>query len=67
MADFDIANDGYNPTNIWSPLQKPSIAGLKAALTAFNATTFSASKLNLMSRNDMLYAARVNGVAVPGI
>lgn len=36
-----------------------SVAGLRARLTAISATTFTVARLNAMTKNDMVYAVRV--------
>jgi hypothetical protein len=36
------------------------IAGLRARLTAINATSYSSARLDSMTENDMIYALRLN-------
>lgn len=40
-----------------------SVGSLRARLTAINSTSYSAARLNSMTRNDMLYAVRLNDEA----
>ncbi len=40
-----------------------SVAGLRARLTAINATYYTAARLNLMTKNDMVYAVRLTDAA----
>lgn len=37
-----------------------SIAAMRARLTAINATSYSAARLNAMTKNDMIYAIRLH-------
>ncbi len=66
MADFDIYNDPQpQMRNAGFPtLVKPTVAQLKAALTTFNATSYSPARLNAMTKQDMLNAVRVHGLTV---
>lgn len=66
MANHDIKAD-TTPANSNMPPWKPTVAALRTALSTFNATTFSADRLNAMSKNDMIYAARVSGLTVDGL
>lgn len=63
MADFDIYND-VQPQRKNNADRKPTIAQLKAALTAFNSTSYSAARLNAMTENDMMNAIRVHGLTI---
>lgn len=66
MADFDLYNDKQpQRRNTGFPvLGRPTIAQLKAALTAFNATSYSAARLNAMTKTDMIHAIRTHGLTV---
>lgn len=63
MADFDIKND-VQPKRKNNGVVAPTIAQLKAALTAFNATSYSPARLLAMTENDLLNAIRVHGLTV---
>lgn len=63
MADFDIYNDKL-PRRVYNTDRKPTIAQLKAALTAFSATSYSTARLHAMSENDLIAACRLHGLTV---
>lgn len=63
MADFDIYNDKL-PQRKNNADRKPTIGQLKAALTAFNATSYSPARLNAMTENDLMNAIRVHSLTV---
>lgn len=63
MADYDIYNDKL-PKRLNNADRKPTIAQLKAALTAGDATTFTAARLNSMTETDMISACRIRGYTV---
>mgnify|MGYP000893668745 CR=1 FL=1 len=70
MANLDVGNrqrvvdkrrgrgTAVNP--ITSDANMKDITAMRARLTAINATTFTAARLNTMTENDMLYAIRMN-------
>lgn len=69
MADADIGNLGFTDkrhtqgkttVNIATPANYVSVSALKTRLTAISGTTFTAARLNTMTKNDMLYALRLN-------
>ncbi len=65
MADYDIYNSPVPQRKGGFPvLALPTVAQLKAALTAFNATSYSAARLHAMTKQDMLNAVRVHGLTV---
>lgn len=66
MANFDVKND-VAPTNRFKPPSSPTIAALRAALTTYSATSYTADRLNAMTENDMIYAARLHGLTVTGL
>ena len=66
MALYDVKND-VTPVNRFKPPSEPTIAELRAALTAYNATSYSTDRLNTMSDNDMIYACRLHGLTVNGL
>lgn len=66
MANFDIKSD-TTPKNNAVPPVGPSITALRSALSTFNATSYSNDRLDAMSENDMVYAARVHGLTVAGV
>lgn len=61
MANFDVKND-VAPKNQFKPPSSPTIAALRTALTTFSATSYTADRLNAMTENDMIYAARLHGL-----
>lgn len=71
MADFDINANGYGygvqNRSQYSELQSPTVAALKTAMTTFQAGTYTTQANNLLSKNDLIFAARSNAVAVAGI
>lgn len=66
MALFDVKND-VTPVNTLKPPSAPTVAALRTALTTYNATSYSVDRLNTMSENDMVYAARLHGLTVVGL
>lgn len=66
MAIFDIKND-TQPQNRQKPPSKPTISALRTALTTYSATSYSPERLNAMTENDMIYAARVHNLTVDGL
>lgn len=66
MANFDILND-TTPKNSAKRPAGPTITALRTALNTFSATSYSTSRLNAMSENDMIYASKVHGLTIPGI
>lgn len=63
MAINDIYND-VTPHNTHRKFQGPTIQELRSALTAFSSTTYTAAVLNGMTKQDMTYACRANGLTV---
>lgn len=61
MAQHDVYNDPA-PQNALRPLRTPKISTMRAALTSYNATSYSADRLNDMTRNDMFNACKVHGL-----
>lgn len=66
MPVFDRKYD-TTPQNVNSRPRGPKISDLKAALTTFNSTTYTADRLNQMSQNDLIYACNVHGLTVAGL
>jgi cytoplasmic iron level regulating protein YaaA (DUF328/UPF0246 family) len=66
MARTDVKND-ITPVNTRKPPSKPTVAALRAALTAYSGTTYSAVKLDGMQKNDMVFAARTHSLTVDGL
>lgn len=66
MANHDVKND-VTPVNTWKPTSEPTIAELRAALTAHNATSYSSTRLDTMTELDMVYACRQHGLTVNGL
>jgi hypothetical protein len=64
MAVLDVDLD-YTPQNALKPYRGPKVSSLRTALIGVNGgLTYTASRLNDMTKNDMLYAARVHGLAI---
>lgn len=66
MAGFDIYND-VTPKNVNRKVVAPTIAAMRTALKAKSATSYSDTRLDSMTRRDMLNACRVENVAVAGL
>lgn len=67
MVDFDRRND-TTPQQKWDAPSKPTIADLKAALATVNGgASYTAARLNTMTLNDCIYAARLEGLSVTGL
>ena len=66
MPAFDIR---YNtiPDNRASRPRGPSLVNLKAALTTYNATSYTAGRMNQMSKNDLMHACTLHGLTVSGL
>lgn len=64
MADYDYQANGYNAGNLIVPEEPATIAAMKAALKAKNATSYSDARLYTMTYRDLLYAARLEKVTV---
>lgn len=63
MAINDVYND-YTPHLTHRKFQGPTVQELRTALTAFSGTTYTSAVLNGMTKRDMIYAARTNGLTV---
>lgn len=63
MADYDVYNDPA-PKRVHGRDNKPTIAQLRAALTAGDAATFTTARLNAMTEADLIYACRTRGYTV---
>lgn len=66
MADHDPREDITPKNNLHVP-RRPTVAALKAALTTHNATSYSAARLQSMTYNDLVYAARQHSLSVVGL
>lgn len=58
----DVGNANGNPVAAGASDSSnlSTVAGLRARLTAINAGYYTATRLNSMLKNDMVYAVRVN-------
>lgn len=63
MATTDIYND-VAPHNEYRKFQGPTIEELRTALSTFSGTTYTSSVLDGMTKQDMIYACRVNNLTV---
>lgn len=66
MANHDVLND-TTPVNRLKRPSKPTVTALRAALTTFSATSYSTDRLNAMTKNDMISAARIHNLTVDGL
>jgi hypothetical protein len=66
MAINDIKAD-VTPVNTKRPAAKPIVSALRTALNTYNATSYSTTRLNAMTKLDMLNAARIHGLTVDGV
>lgn len=66
MANFDIKYDTVPQSPFGAP-RGPSVTALRSALTTFNATSYSSVRLDQMSKGDMISAARIHALSVPGL
>lgn len=55
------------PANTKQRPRGPKISDLKAALTTFNSTSYTADRLNAMTYNDLVHACVVHGLTVTGL
>jgi hypothetical protein len=70
MADSEIENIfgvtdkrrtlGQAANNLVADANYVDVAALRARLTAINAVSYSVARLNTMTKNDMVYAVRLN-------
>jgi hypothetical protein len=63
MAVHDVVNDPL-PQLVFMAVKSPKVSSLRTALTAYSGTSYPASRLNDMTKNDMIYAARIHGLTV---
>lgn len=67
MAVFDIGYD-TQPQNSLKEPRGPKISDMRTALAALNGgNSYTADRLNGMTKNDMISACVVHGLTVPGI
>lgn len=66
MPAFDIRYD-TPPANRASRPRGPSLVNLKAALTTYNATSYTADRMNQMTKNDLIHACTLHGLTVSGL
>lgn len=62
MADSDIKWDTVPQNGNAAPFG-PKVSTLRANLTAFNATYYTPARLNAMSKRDLQFACKTNGLA----
>lgn len=70
MANLDIGNflgvkdkragTGTTTVPFATPTNYDDIASLRARLTVINGTTYTSANLDKMTKNDMIYAVRLN-------
>lgn len=67
MTNYDVLND-TTPQLQFKPPSEPTIAELRTALLTVNSgASYTADRLNSMTRNDMVYAARTHNLSVNGL
>jgi hypothetical protein len=66
MANHDVRID-ITPQNAFRRAKGPTITALRAALTAHSGVSYPSHRLDTMTDNDMVYAARVHGLTVAGL
>lgn len=67
-GNLGVANDvtdkrqtqGNNASTIATPANYASVAALRTRLAAINAGLYTSAYLDLMTKNDMVYAVRLN-------
>lgn len=55
------------PENKQGRPRGPKITDLKSALSTFSSTSYSTERLNQMTYNDLVHAARVHNLSVTGL
>lgn len=67
MANHDVLND-VAPVNTLKRTSKPTISALRTALLTVNSgNSYPASRLDGMTKLDMISAARLHGLTVDGL
>ncbi len=66
MPAFDIKYD-TTPQSPFGAPRGPSITNMKTALSTFNSTSYTADRLNQMSKGDLVSACRIHGLSVAGL
>lgn len=67
MANHDVRND-VAPVNVLKRPSKPTISALRTALLTVNSgNSYPAYRLDAMTRNDMISAARLHSLTVDGL
>lgn len=67
MANFDIKYDTA-PQNSLRQARGPKISDLRTALAAVNGgLSYTADRLNAMTKNDMISAVRLHSLTVAGV
>lgn len=66
MADSDLKED-LLPKNTARKSTGTVVSALRTALSTFNGTYYTATRLNQMTKRDMEYAAKANSLTVAGL
>lgn len=67
MPDFDPANQAH-PTKLVVLGGKPTVAELKTAIAGSSAAAkYTAAWMRTATKNDLIYAARAEGISVAGL
>lgn len=66
MPVFDIKYD-TTPQNAFGKPRGPKITDLKSALDTYDSTSYTATRMNQMSKGDLVYACQVHGLTVAGL
>lgn len=57
--DLGTVSPGTQNTSVATAVDEATVASLRARLTAVNAGYYTATRLNAMTKNDMVYAVRL--------
>lgn len=66
MPAFDVKYDTA-PQNPFSKPRGPQISAMKTALSTFNSTSYTADRMDQMSKGDLVYACQIHGLTVAGL
>lgn len=67
MANHDVRND-VAPVNALKRPSLPTISAMRTALATVNSgNSYTAARMNSMSRNDMISACRAHSLSVAGL
>jgi len=67
MANHDVKSDPATQLKYPPRGLHPTVSELRTALSTFSSTTYTTRVLDLMTKDDMIYAARQNSLTVNGL